>query len=292
MNTQSNTAVAKISPKDVVLKNIQAMKGHFQQALPPDVSVDQFTRVVLTALQQNQDLMSVDDKQSLYNSCVKAAQDGLLPDGREGALVIFNKKDGNGWKKGVQWMPMVNGLVKRAAKSDIVLDAHVVYANDQFNYTLGDSPTITHVPTPFSDNRGEPIGVYAIATLDDGTKKREIMSKAEVESVRQASKMANGGPWKDWWSEMARKTVVRRLFKSLPLKTPKDPTMATAVTRVDEEFEDLQTVDNTPAQEPEKVVSGTVVTGTAASTKEKIMAGSIAESGSVVQDEQQTDDLI
>ena len=271
MNTQSNTAVTTISPKDVVLKNIQAMKGHFQQALPPDVNVDQFTRVVLTALQQNQDLMGVDDKQSLYNSCVKAAQDGLLPDGREGALVIFNKKDGNNWKKGVQWMPMVNGLVKRAAKSGIVLDAHVVYANDQFNYTLGDSPTITHVPTPFSDNRGEPIGVYAIATLDDGTKKREVMSKAEVETVRQASKMAGGGPWKDWWSEMARKTVVRRLFKSLPLKTPKDPTMASAVTRVDEDLDDVPPVENQAVvSEPEKAVQTTAQT-TAPATRAKIL---------------------
>jgi len=266
-----NTQVTKISPKDVVLHNIQAMKPHFQQALPPDVSVDQFTRVVLTALQQNQDLMGVDDKQSLYNSCVKAAQDGLLPDGREGALVIFNKKDGNNWKKGVQWMPMVNGLVKRAAKSGIVLDAHVVYANDQFNYTLGDSPTITHVPTPFSDNRGEPIGVYAIATLDDGTKKREVMSKAEVETVRQASKMAGGGPWKDWWSEMARKTVVRRLFKSLPLKTPKDPTMASAVTRVDEDLDDVPPVENQAVvSEPEKAVQTTAQT-TAPATRAKIL---------------------
>ena len=269
-----NTQVTKISPKDVVLHNIQAMKPHFQQALPPDVSVDQFTRVVLTALQQNQELMGVDDKQSLYNSCVKAAQDGLLPDGREGALVIFNKKDGNNWRKGVQWMPMVNGLVKRAAKSGIVLDAHVVYANDKFEYTLGDSPTITHVPTPFSENRGEPIGVYAIATLDDGTKKREVMSKAEVETVRQASKMAAGGPWKDWWSEMARKTVVRRLFKSLPLKTPKDPTMATAVTRVDEDFDDTPATDTAPVIEPEKIVqttAQTIVQTTAPATRAKIL---------------------
>ncbi len=277
-----NTQVTKISPKDVVLHNIQAMRGHFQQALPPDVSVDQFTRVVLTALQQNPDLMAVDDKQSLYNSCVKAAQDGLLPDNREGALVIFNKKDGNGWKKAVQWMPMVNGLVKRAAKSSITLDAHVVYSHDQFNYTLGDTPAIQHIPTPFTEDRGEAIGVYAIATLEDGTKKREIMSRAEVETVRQASKMANGGPWKDWWSEMARKTVIRRLFKSLPLKHGKDLSMDTSITRVDEDFDELPTTDTVPAQEPEKAVSGT-----ATSTRDKIL-----EQQPAVEKEEVEEDLI
>ena len=102
-------SVAKVSPKDVVLHNIQAMKGHFQQALPPDVSVDQFTRVVLTALQQKPDLMMTEDKQSLYNACVQAAQDGLMPDGKEGALVPFGQ--------GIKWeYPMVYGLIRNCCQ--------------------------------------------------------------------------------------------------------------------------------------------------------------------------------
>jgi len=65
---------------------------------------------------------------------------------------------------------------------------------------------------------------------------------------------------------MARKTVIRRLFKSLPLKTPKDPTMASAVTRVDEEFDELPPMDTVPVSEPEKTVQTT-----APATRAKIL---------------------
>jgi hypothetical protein len=35
--------------------------------------------------------------------------------------------------------------------------------------------------------------------------------------VRAVSRSKNSGPWTQWWDEMARKTVVRRLSKYLPL---------------------------------------------------------------------------
>jgi len=266
-----NTQVTKISPKDVVLHNIQAMKPHFQQALPPDVSVDQFTRVVLTALQQNQDLMGVDDKQSLYNSCVKAAQDGLLPDGREGALVIFNKKDGNNWKKGVQWMPMVYGLIKNAAKYKIVISAHVVKENDKFEYTLGDNQIIVHVPAAFGTDRGKTVGAYAIATLEDGTKIREVMDITELEQVRKFSKNSEVGAWRDWPDEMYEKCPIHRMWKRLPKDSSKLPLLTSAISRLEDGFGPLSNVATSAVvSEPEKAVQTTAQT-TAPATRAKIL---------------------
>ena len=60
-------------------------------------------------------------------------------------------------------------------------------------------------------------GVYAIAWLKDGSKQFEYMSKAQVDHVKKKSKTAASGPWKTDYSEMARKTVVHRLGKYLPL---------------------------------------------------------------------------
>lgn len=45
----------------------------------------------------------------------------------------------------------------------------------------------------------------------------EVMSRAEIEKVRKASKAGNSGPWSNHWEEMAKKTVIRRLFKYLPV---------------------------------------------------------------------------
>jgi hypothetical protein len=44
-----------------------------------------------------------------------------------------------------------------------------------------------------------------------------VLTVAEVEKVRKVSKTGDRGPWKDWYSEMARKTAARRLFKQLAL---------------------------------------------------------------------------
>ena len=45
----------------------------------------------------------------------------------------------------------------------------------------------------------------------------EVMNRAEIEAVRSQSKAGTRGPWVSHWDEMAKKTVIRRLFKLLPV---------------------------------------------------------------------------
>lgn len=208
MSEPSNSRA--LSPVAQVCSTIKRpeFRQQLASALPPGVDVDRFTRVVLTAIQQNPKIAS-GDKQSLYNSAVRAAADGLLPDGREGAFVEFGNK--------VQWMPMVGGVIKRLAQANITIDAQVVYENDEFEQVLGDDAAIHHKAPKLGQSRGNPIGVYAIARLPNGMIMREVMDYDAVEQVRNASRSKNAGPWKDWWTEMARKTVIRRLAKRLPI---------------------------------------------------------------------------
>lgn len=198
-------------------------------ALPPHIPVERFMRVVMTAVGGNADLMNA-DRRSLFESAMKAAQDGLLPDGRDGALVIFNAKVKEGgkdvWIKKVQWMPMVGGILKKIRNSGelLSLSAYVVYESDEFQYTLGDEETIIHRPC-LDSNRGDAKLVYAIAKTKDGGIYREIMTLKDVEKVRAVSKTGANGPWKDWWDEMAKKTVIRRLAKRLPMSSDLDDLM-------------------------------------------------------------------
>ena len=60
---------------------------------------------------------------------------------------------------------------------------------------------------------------------------REVMDRDQIEQVRKVSRSGNGGPWKDWWTEMARKTVTRRLSKRLPIL---DARIAEAIQRDDD----------------------------------------------------------
>lgn len=51
------------------------------------------------------------------------------------------------------------------------------------------------------------------------------MSLDDVEKVRRSSRAGSFGPWKDWWDEMAKKTVIRRISKRLPSSADVDAVM-------------------------------------------------------------------
>lgn len=183
-------------------------KSKLAQALPQGVSVDRFTRVTLTAIQQNPAVVN-GDRASLYNAVTRCAQDGLLPDGKQAALVMF----GNA----VQYMPMIGGLRNIAAKHGIAMATGVVHKNDSFEYELGIEPRMVHKPAPLDQPRGDVIGAWAQAKDAAGNVYLEVMGKEDIERVRSVSRGKNGDLWTKWYGEAARKTVGRRLFKSLPL---------------------------------------------------------------------------
>jgi recombination protein RecT len=187
----------------------EQFKQEIARALPGGVTPDRFVRVTVTAINQAPELVTC-NKQTLFAAVIKCAQDGLLPDGREAALVKFGDT--------ATYMPMVGGLRKIAAKHKLSLTAFVVHEHDEFDYELGIAPTIHHKPPKLGEDRGEPIGAYAVATDQrTGEKFLDVMSRGEIERIRQESKGKTSGPWTKHWGEMARKTVARRLFKQLPL---------------------------------------------------------------------------
>ncbi|MDR7232785.1 recombination protein RecT [Caulobacter sp. BE264] len=192
------------------LAAVRKMQDQFALALPDHVSPEKFVRVVVTAIQSNPDLQRA-DRDSILGAALKCAQDGLIPDGREAALVVYSGK--------AQYMPMIAGILAKVRRSGEMstIGAHVVYENDAFTYVLGDEERIEH--SPALTNRGKPIAAYAIAKTKDGGLYREVMSVDQINQVRNVSKAKNAGPWSQWWDEMARKTVLRRLSKRLPMST-------------------------------------------------------------------------
>lgn len=224
---------------------LESRAREIQSALPGHITPDKFQRTVMTAVTQNPDLLKA-DRGSLILACYKAAQDALLPDGREAALVTFNTRfkdpDDNQWKskKLVQYMPMVYGLRKKILQSAEVvsLEVNVVYRAEvekgTFLYEVGLEPPLRHRPSLDLNEEEtadeEIVAAYSIATMSDGTKSYEIMRRFEINKVRQVSQTGavgkttrNGdpiepkGPWVDWFAEMAKKTVMRRHAKTLPM---------------------------------------------------------------------------
>lgn len=247
------TEARQLQPIEEVRNNLTRMEGQFAMVLPPHIDKARFTRVAITAVQENPDLLLA-DRQSLYSACMKCATDGLVPDKRDAALVVFNTKEKiNGkdvWIKKVQYMPMVTGIMKRARNSGEIANwsVHVRRENDHFEFELGDDEKIIHRPALV--NPGALVGTYSIVTFKNGERSREYMSADEVFAVRARSKTAESGPWKTDEAEMWRKSVTRRHAKRLPM----DDAMRDFISQ-DDNLTDLDGSDTPPPPAQAEVTS-------------------------------------
>ena len=119
------------------------------------------------------------------------------------------------------------GLIKLATDTGNVkaMKAELVYTNDKFEYH-GFHKEPVFAANPFGD-RGELIGVYAMALMIDGTVLVETMTIDEVNKIRDDSEAyksaAKEGGWKrdnnvwvKFYTEMVKKTVIKRAHKTLP----------------------------------------------------------------------------
>lgn len=238
------SAVAKdkaLKPYDEFRGQLLQMDGQIKPLLPPSVTTERFMRVVLTAVQGKPELLGM-DRAALFTACLNCAKDGLIPDGKEAALVPFAGKP--------QYMPMVRGIIKTIHNSGGVstLTPMVVYEKDKFRYWVDDRGVhLEHEPMLTGDS-GKFSVVYAIAKMRDGTTEIEVMTKGEVDKIRAVSLAKNGGPWNDWYDEMAKKTVIRRLAKRLPLSAD-----AEAVVQRDDELYDLNAGKTAAAEKSAEV---------------------------------------
>ncbi len=237
---------------------VAKMQPEFAKALPGHITAERFVRTAQTAIALTRNIEKVTNHKSLLAECTKAAIDGLILDGREAALVI----DYNG---NAQYRPMMRGLLKLAYNSGEIrsLVVEAVCEVDTFDY----SPTRGHEPIihkiDLTKDRGDVFAVYAQATLKDGGIIFDVMTANQINAIRDRSdawrafvaKKIKSTPWSTDWSEMARKTVFRRLSKYLPSSTDRDR-FAEAVERIDDDYTFDTTISDQaptqPAQQPKK----------------------------------------
>lgn len=209
----------QLTVADQIKGTLQNMKNDLASALPSHIPVDKFIRVAQTAILTDPKVLNL-ERASLYQSCLQAAQDGLLPDGKESALVPFGQK--------ATYMPMVAGILKKMRNSGEVagITAQLVYEKDFFEYSVDcDGEKLVHKPDVFGD-RGEIKGVYAQAKLKDGTVYVEILNMKDIDAIKGASRGAKYGPWAGpFATEMMKKSAIRRLAKRLPMSTDVEQTI-------------------------------------------------------------------
>lgn len=187
--------------------------------LPEHIDVKSFCRITMMAVQNAPALLDA-DRNSLFASLQRCATDGLIPDGKEAALIEFNTKDKASGKyiKKIQYLPMVAGILKRARQSGQIatIAARCVYDNDEFDYWIDENGEhMMHRPN-FGGDRGNMRLVYAMAKMTSGEVVVEPMDMNEIQKVKDASKTSKYGAWVDWFERMAEKSALHRLTRRLP----------------------------------------------------------------------------
>jgi recombination protein RecT len=225
--TTTNKSAGKLTIRDHL--NGDAFKAEVARVLPRHLTPERMVRTGLTALMKVPKLATC-TPESFLNCMLQLSQWGLEPDGRHAHLIPYGDT--------CTLILDYKGIVDLVLRSGTVRTIHadVVCQGDRFVYSLGEvkehTPWYLRTDADKPAKAGEVIAVYCHVVFTDGGSKSEVMSVDEVEKVRRASKASQSGPWKEWWSEMAKKTVFRRASKWLKLSAE----VADAFERDDQQF--------------------------------------------------------
>lgn len=208
-----------------------AFKAAIAQVLPKHLTPERMVRVAILAMTRAPKLAKC-ERGSFFNAMMTLSQLGLEPDGRRAHLIPFENR-----KRGVVECQLIvdyKGLSELVMRSGLVsyIHADVIREGDIFEYNCGKIER--HVPHFLRRDADKPadagpvFAAFALARMRDGGEKCEVMSLADINSIRDNSqgwkghlKYGNQTPWDPAnptsEGEMRKKTVFRRLAKWLPL---------------------------------------------------------------------------
>lgn len=242
---QAGGAAAK---QQTLAKLLEDRKASIAAVLPKHMTPERLLKVALTATARTPALLACSPS-SVLLAVMQAAELGLEAGGilGEGYLVPY--------KGTCVFIAGYRGLITLARRSGEMrsIEAFVVRKADSFDIEFGLEPKLTHRPSMVGELSDDDIvAVYAIARFRDGSVQVDVMTRAEVDRIRKRSAAAGDGPWVTDFAEMAKKTVVRRLCKYLPL-SPELKKALEHETAIDQNVAspivDIQ-LEEAPAEEP------------------------------------------
>lgn len=182
------------------------------QAFPKGFNALRFKQNALTVLQSVDLSKMVGQEFNLARCIIKGAYLGLDFANKECYVITYGGKpefmtDYKGEEK------LVLNFAARPVKN---IYAQVVKEDEEFHIeTNGEEKKVIHR----QGLSNKPIaGAYAVVIYKDGTSNVEVMTRKEIETVRDKfSKQPKGKAWADSFGEMCKKTVLRRLCKHIQL---------------------------------------------------------------------------
>ena len=191
-----------------------------EAVLPRHMSGERLFQMAVSTYNHDPKLASC-DMTSLLSCVMKCSALGVEPSsvdglGRAYILPFYNKKIK---RNEATFILGYKGMIDLARRSGQIMDisARAVYEGDEFEYEFGLDEKLRHVPCGEERTPDKLTHVYMVAHFKDGGHYIDVMTRSEVEKVRQRSKAKDSGPWVTDYEAMARKSVIRRGFPYLPV---------------------------------------------------------------------------
>lgn len=236
---------------------LQQRKRTIENILSRSINSHRFIHLISSAIHETPKLLECTPL-SVLNCVVQAAQMGLEIRKESAYLVPFKNSKAN--RIDCNLLIDFRGKINIAYRSGLVhdIETELVYECDEFEYEKGHNPKFRHVPRIVnygddkllrieSEDMGEVVAAYCIATFSSGGKHVEMLNYARLEGIR---KRAKGGdrtdsPWNTDRPQMQRKSAVHAAYKYLPTNE------AMALSQeIDSKFETEASLDVLPGLEP------------------------------------------
>lgn len=198
------------------------------QMLAMGFTPERFEKEALFAVQIWNDPKNAYLRQSTTNSLIMAlvnvAQTSLTLNPVAKEAFLIPRKDRKTDKVICHLEPSYIGLLKLLTDAGSVtsINTQLVYEFDEFAINLASEEPVRHIPK--LQDRGEIVGCYSLAKLSTGEKQVEWMELKEIHKIRDTSESykaylkdkRKSSIWNEYPGEMARKTVLKRIYKYLP----------------------------------------------------------------------------
>jgi recombination protein RecT len=200
----------------VVTNEIYGVREHFERVtVDRSINFEREAGFAVQILQNNSYLLGVaeKDRASIQAAVTNVSAIGIsLNPARKQAYLVPR---GGKVCLDISYM----GLLDLAIASGSIQwgQAEVVCEEDTFTLRGFDKAPL-HDFAPFSKTRGAVVGVYVVVKTANGDYLTDTMTIAEVMAIKARSETGkkDTGPWKTDFNEMAKKTVIKRAYKTWP----------------------------------------------------------------------------
>lgn len=218
------TQIQQAKPNEVLAAYVTRpdVQRAMRAVIPKSLTPERLTQICISSINQTPKLAECTPASVL--SCVmKCSQIGLEPSNVDGLGMCYILPYRRHGTMQAQFVMGYRGYIELARRSGQLKSIHAqaVYEGDE--YDTWEDETGQHFrfrANPDAKHEDSKLRfVFCAAHLADGGFVFEQMSKGEVDEIRKRSKASNDGPWVTDYEMMARKTVIRRASRYLPMST-------------------------------------------------------------------------